>query len=569
MVDQRIGRFRLERALGSGAFSTVWLAHDEELDDAVALKILADNWSQSDDARRRFVEEARALRRLDGDRIVRVYELAHLAGGRPYMVMELADRGSLEERMRFAKQVDRPFSASEVAALGIELAGCLASVHAGRFVHRDVKPSNILFRTVPPEAQDALRRTGRPAPTERMLLGDFGIARRMEMAGLTQVVGSPQYMAPEQGDPDRAHRVDARADIYSAGMVLFELLAGSPPRMGNGTGVIELEGVANDPFGSSRAANGTPPDVREHRSDVPATLAEALKRAVAREPGARYDSAWELRQDLVRSLGEPASAGISGLRSAEHGPVIRLDPVGMAPVGTRPARDQRPAMGTTGVMARPTGTDVLRDGSSPLPPRPGPSTSRSGFAMVPGRAAPAPATSRELPHPTHPAPAGPSSRLGVLDTCVWTALAGITLVIAALLPWRSAGGPAQVAGIATRPGTIAFAAAGALVLAAVLRWATRGRWGLRLARTLADLGGLAALAAVVAEIVTSRGALHAIFLHGIHAGLGLGVPVTLAGGILSFVAAGRAKRQLRAHRFWLMGGRAGSGDPTYAAAAGP
>jgi hypothetical protein len=148
-------------------------------------------------------------------------------------------------------------------------------------------------------------------------------------------------------------------------------------------------------------------------------------------------------------------------------------------------------------------------------------------------------------------------------------VAGTTLVSAALLPWRSPGGTGQVTGIATRAGTIAFAAAGALVLAAVLRWASRGRWGLRFGRVLADLGGLAAVAAVVDEIATSRGALHAIFLHGIHAGLGLGVPLALTGSILSFVAAGRAKRQLRALRFWLLAGRPGSFDPGFGAAAAP
>src|SRR5712691_5746044 len=229
-LAQRIGRFRVERALGSGSFSTVWLARDEDLDGWVAIKILAENWALNDDARRRFMDEARALRELDNDRIVRVYEVGRLEDARPYIVMEFADRGSLEDRMRFQAQMKRPFPVIESVGIGVEMAECLIAVHALRIVHRDVKPSNILFRSVSPGIQEALRLTGKRVDGERMLLGDFGVARRLESrSGHTIVVGSPQYMAPEQADAATAASVDERSDVYSAGIVLYELLAGQNP----------------------------------------------------------------------------------------------------------------------------------------------------------------------------------------------------------------------------------------------------------------------------------------------------------------------------------------------------
>src|SRR5947209_772599 len=96
----RIGRYRTERVLGSGAFGTVWLAHDETLDARVAIKVLAENWARDDAFRQRFIDEARVLWRADSDHLVRVHTVDELPDGRPYFVMDYADRGTLEERMR-------------------------------------------------------------------------------------------------------------------------------------------------------------------------------------------------------------------------------------------------------------------------------------------------------------------------------------------------------------------------------------------------------------------------------------------------------------------------------------
>ncbi|HJP64960.1 MAG TPA: protein kinase, partial [Actinomycetota bacterium] len=183
-------------------------------------------------------------------------------------------------------------------ALGVDIAECLASVHDVRIVHRDVKPSNILFRSLSKERQEGLRREGKAPATERTLLGDFGIARRLEgVLGPTKVVGSPQYMAPEQADPDRARLVDQRGDLYSAGVVMKELLGGG-------------------------------------RSDVPRSLNEAIDRALAADPVDRFPSAWEWRDALLRSLeeDEPAAAAAPsvGERPSPHA-------VATAPGATRPA----------------------------------------------------------------------------------------------------------------------------------------------------------------------------------------------------------------------------------------
>src|ERR1700687_5826064 len=103
-MPDRIGRYEVERLLGSGTFATVWLARDPELQTEVAIKILAENWSQSEDATRRFLDEARAMRALDSEKIIRVYDVGRTEDNRPYMVCEYADRGHLQKRMeeRFA-----------------------------------------------------------------------------------------------------------------------------------------------------------------------------------------------------------------------------------------------------------------------------------------------------------------------------------------------------------------------------------------------------------------------------------------------------------------------------------
>src|SRR5256885_7417235 len=176
MTLTRIGRFQVERALGSGTFATVWLARDEDLDAWVGIKLLAENWTLNEDARRRFIDEARALRRLDSERIVRVYEVGHLEDGRPYMVMEFADRGTLDDRIRLRAQLNRPFSVGEAVRLSVEIAECLVAVHDLRIVHRDVKPSNVLFRSLPAERLHALRREGAPLGGGSTPPGGFRLA---------------------------------------------------------------------------------------------------------------------------------------------------------------------------------------------------------------------------------------------------------------------------------------------------------------------------------------------------------------------------------------------------------
>lgn len=215
------GTYRTERALGTGSFATVWLAHDPHLDSPVAIKVLADNWSRDEAVRSRFLTEARLLRRINHPAIVTVHSLGELDNGQPWFVMEWADRGTLEERQA-------PLALAAVARLGRQLLQALQVVHDLGVVHRDVKPSNVLFRSLNEhEAIDA-RRRGADAPTEQLLLGDFGLARSEAATGFTRAAGTPTHMAPEQQRDSVA--VDARADLYAVGVILADLLghAGEP-----------------------------------------------------------------------------------------------------------------------------------------------------------------------------------------------------------------------------------------------------------------------------------------------------------------------------------------------------
>ncbi len=218
---QMIGPYRLERVLGTGSFATVWLAFDDVLDRSVAVKILADNWSRDNDVRRRFLAEARVLLTVESPRIVRGFHIGESPTGQPYLVMAYADRGTVGDRIDQRRREGRTFDARETVGIATEVAYALVDVHASGHLHRDVKPTNVLIRS-----SSTLRNIPGLAADETVVLGDFGLARGLDLSALTMVAGSPGYVAPEQAAG--LTQLDRRADLYPLGRMMLEMLTGDP-----------------------------------------------------------------------------------------------------------------------------------------------------------------------------------------------------------------------------------------------------------------------------------------------------------------------------------------------------
>ena len=293
---ENIGRYRTESVLGSGAIATVWLAHDDDLNAAVAIKVLADKWAKDEDIRRRFIAEARILSQADSPHIVAIHRVAELEDGRPYIVMALADRGSLDDRLRQRALDRRQFTVEEACLMSKDIASGLQAAHALGVVHRDLQPSAVLFRTDP---------AGGSADDEIVMLADFGIAEAK--AKTTIGTGAPPYMAPEQGEG----RGDERTDLYRAGVILYELLAGRVPYAFD-----SLPAVVK------AQAAGPPVEITLLRPDVPPALASALGRVLSHDPADRHDSAAEWKQALVRAEETPGPVG-SPPHAAKEGPYPR------------------------------------------------------------------------------------------------------------------------------------------------------------------------------------------------------------------------------------------------------
>jgi serine/threonine protein kinase len=207
-----IGRYRLGPRLGSGGFAVVWLAHDESLDTQIAIKVMSEHWADRMDLRERFLTEARMLRRAASNRVVQVFDIGELPDGRPYFVMDFADRGTLADRAQ-----DGPLPLVEALRLTAEVARGAAELHQAGILHRDLKPSNVLIRSA-------------AHGPDRLLIADLGVAKSLAQAsGLTMSVGSAGYMAPEQSGPNSG--VDVTADVYSLGAIAYRLITGEVPGM--------------------------------------------------------------------------------------------------------------------------------------------------------------------------------------------------------------------------------------------------------------------------------------------------------------------------------------------------
>jgi serine/threonine protein kinase len=328
----RIGKYLVERALGAGSFATVWLAFDELLETRVAIKVLADNWARSADIRQRFIGEARILRRIDHDRIVRVHDVDELPDGRPYFVMAWADGGSLYDRTAALREANQLMSVTEALSLTIEVCDALSVVHDYGVVHRDVKPSNVLFRAVRNHERTAAAREGRLIGEQAVMLGDFGLAKDVAAAsGFTLAAGTPAYMAPEQARA--SDNIDRRVDVFAITAVLFELLTGAPA-FASGT----LSGVRRREGGDT-----TIPLLAGQRDGLDPALQPIIDAGMATDPERRTGSATKLADQL-----RPVLARLLEPQFTQPGTVLSSGPAQLAP----PPSASRPSLQPVGAAGR-------------------------------------------------------------------------------------------------------------------------------------------------------------------------------------------------------------------------
>lgn len=318
-LPDRLGKYRLQRPLGSGGQSTTCLAHDEELDRLVVLKLYHDGSSEQ---RERLLQEARAFALVDSPYVAKCYDVDQ-SGETPFVVLEYLPGEPLDRLAARQQLTER-----RVVEIVLDVARGLAEVHHRGLVHRDIKPANIVV-----------------LGDQRAVIVDFGMAH-LQFKPATTVAGTPAYLAPEQARRE-VDRIGAATDVFGVGAVLYELLTGSPPFM------------ATTRQESLRlAAEGTLADVRERNPHVSRQLAEVCRRCLVVDPSDRFPSMEALIEDLEtvrpadrRPLWAAAAAilaatligvGIFWGRGVQHPP---LEPARRGPItsSTQPPLERLPS----------------------------------------------------------------------------------------------------------------------------------------------------------------------------------------------------------------------------------
>ena len=281
LIGQSLGRYHILEQLGEGGMASVYKAFDTRLEREVAIKVILPQKQHTDTFLRRFEREARTLAKLSHPNIVKVLDYGE-QDGQPYLVMEYIPGGMLKKKM------GKPMEFREAARLLLPVARALEQAHHENIIHRDVKPSNIL-----------LTRSGDP------MLSDFGIAKILETEATTidltntgVGIGTPEYMAPEQGF---GHAVDARADIYALGIVLYELICGRTPYQADTPMAVMLK-KATEPL----------PSPRRYVPSLPDAVERVLIKALAKDPVNRFENMRGFASALEKLVGEgPTASGES------------------------------------------------------------------------------------------------------------------------------------------------------------------------------------------------------------------------------------------------------------------
>jgi len=339
MISLKYGRYEIIGELGKGSMGVVYRAHDPQIDRAVALKVLREDRVTSDAFVQRFLKEARAIGRLSHPNIVTVYDVGE-DHGTIFIAMELLEGTPLNRVIQ-----ERELSVEEIVRLGAQMAETLGYAHQKGIVHRDVKPSNILLLV-----------------NGQIKITDFGIAHIEDPSALVQtqageILGTPAYMSPEQV---LARPIDGRSDLFSLGIILYELSTKKRPFTGD-----SMSGVF-------QAITQThPPEPHQINPSIPQRLSQTIMRCLNKAPEDRFESGHALARALSESIGEAKVTPKGGKKTRLLLPLVIFIILGFGGMsyffifskGTKPPIEEKVVLGSLKIESQPEGAKVFIDGA--------------------------------------------------------------------------------------------------------------------------------------------------------------------------------------------------------------